>query len=252
MLDREWLKAFVPLGVLDGAQTLTMVGAGSLLAEPPVIWLVTAAHVIQQAAGRPIAAVVSTAEQQPFLVDLTQEYRRHGLTWHPDVENDVAVGLMPQNESWAIRAIPREFCFPFGDMVPSLPCYSMGCPYGVLNGAIPLVMDGIIAGVDSKRRRVFTSAPTFPGNSGGPLLIARLPYNRAGGLTVGSQVLHLAGVMVEVFLVPDPQGLRSPLHLGLAVSIDVVHDLLQSSEVRAEYDRIASAHRAKGEASPKA
>lgn len=242
MLTKEWLCAFVPLGILHDDQKWVAIGAGFLYLEPPVVWLVTASHVIRDAGQRPLTALVSDNNGRLIVVNLTEVHQNSGLHWHTDDTHDVAIGLMPQDASWQIKAITKEFCLPFSEILPSMTCYTVGCPYGVRSidptKATPLVLDGVVAGVNSVTKEIYTSAPTFPGNSGGPLLIFVSPINPAGGMVVGRTTLFVAGIMKQTALVPDPAQALLPLHLGIGVSIDPVLQLLDSPSVRAERERV--------------
>ena len=87
---------------------------------------------------------------------------------------------MPSSPDFCIKAVTAEKCLRMTELVPSMPCFTVGCPYGLhgLNPqeATPLVLDGVISGVDPVSRKVYTSAPTFPGNSGGPLIALRTHF----------------------------------------------------------------------------
>jgi S1-C subfamily serine protease len=82
---------------------------------------------------------------------------------------------------------------------------------------------------------VYTSAPTFPGNSGGPFIAVRAPFNPAGrAMGIGRQIVVFAGIMLETQLVPAPTPANPipPLHLGVAVPVDAVLALLESERAR--------------------
>jgi hypothetical protein len=125
-----------------------------------------------------------------------------------------------------------------------MPCFTIGCPYG-LRGvdpgkATPLVLDGVIAGVNQSNRRIFTNAATFPGNSGGPLIAVRSPFAPDGSMMVGRPTVLLAGIVLQSALVPSPMpgDLTPPLHLGVAAPADAVLGLLDSEQAQAILPRI--------------
>jgi hypothetical protein len=103
------------------------------------------------------------------------------------------------------------------------------------------VLSGIIAGVNSGTNRIYTSTPTFPGNSGGPLIVIRSPFLPEGGMTIGKTVL-LAGIMLESMLIPPQKQGDAPmpaLHLGVAAPTDAILGLLDSEDARAITTKIA-------------
>ncbi|MFC1981442.1 hypothetical protein ACFLVN_04275 [Chloroflexota bacterium] len=125
-------------------------------------------------------------------------------------------------------------------------CYIVGCPYGVRGfdpqRATPLVVDGIVAGLDPSSSTIYTSVPTFPGNSSGPIIVRRDPFNPAGGLVVGQPVLLLAGIILQASVVSVLGVLGSsplpPLHLGIGVSIEAALQLAKSEAVLKEREKV--------------
>lgn len=237
MLNQEWLQAFLPIGTLKGNRW-TAIGAGFLFLDEPIVWLVTAKHVIRTAGESAVGVLIGRRNGGVELVNVTDFHQAHDLWWHEHEGADVAIGLMPQNPDWSMKAVGRDLCLPIDEALPSLVCYTVGCPYG-LRGldptrATPLVLDGIIAGTNSTRREIYATTPTFPGNSGGPLLVLKTPFNPSGGLVVGQQIMHVGGVMIQTSLLPDPEDSGiPPLHLGVALSMEVVLELLDGQAVQA-------------------
>jgi hypothetical protein len=104
-----------------------------------------------------------------------------------------------------------------------------------------LILDGIIAGLEPEQRRVFVSVPTFPGNSGGPIIAYRAPWNTAGGMKVGLPTVFLAGIVTQTIVVPGNQPEKNPippLHLGSGASFDAVKQLLTGEEAKRMLDII--------------
>jgi hypothetical protein len=235
MLSPEWLSAFAPVGSRSGENSWAAHGAGVFFHRPPLVWLITANHVVEQIGPESVSVLVTqSGGGKVIVVPVGQTVARHGLSWIRDPDSDLAAAPMPMAPEFGIKALTKEYCIRLEDMVPSMPCFTIGCPYG-LHGvdptrASPLVLDGVIAGVDPHSRRVFTSAPTFPGNSGGPLIAVRSPFSPGGKVTVGLATVLLAGVMLRSLLVPSPiPGANTPpLHLGVAAPADAVIELLES------------------------
>ena len=242
MLDREWLQAFLPLGKVSEDGSWTPTGAGVLLHRPPVVWLVTAAHVVPPEPSR-VAALVPTTTDGRELVDLRAIQERFKTSWVYDKASDLAATLMPIGPAMKIKAIPAACCVDSSNVVPSMQAYTVGCPYGFLYADVsaPLVQGGVIAGVDPGKAQILTTAPTFPGNSGGPLIVIRSNVSPAGGVTVGRQVVLLAGIVLQMAQIGTyPTNLLSGhtvggpvLHLGVAVGMERVSSLLESEAARA-------------------
>jgi hypothetical protein len=243
MLSREWLSAFVPIGLLHNQNSWKPNGAGVLLHDHPFIWLVTANHVVPAKTTDHIGVFVTNpGERQRVCIDLTNEHQALGLGWVRDAENDVATCLMPVNPAWDIKAVGEELCIKFEEVLPSMQCYTVGCPYGVSGvdpqRATPLVLEGIISGVDSNDPLIYISTPTFPGNSGGPILILRPPYNPAGSLFVGNPTVLLAGIVRDQLLVRGNEEGSPFLHLGRGVPISACIRLIKSEEARQQAARV--------------
>ena len=246
MLTREWLNAFVPIGVMRSQNDWLPLGAGALFHDPPVVWLITANHIVERAKGEGMTLLVTRAKGGPTPVKIREIQQKHGYGWHSDEMHDIAATLMPLSPDWRIKAIGEDMCIKWADLVPSMPCFTVGCPYGVTGfdpqRATPLVLDGIISGLNPDSGQIYTSVPTFPGNSGGPIIVRRDPFDPGGGLTVGRPVLLLAGIIRQFGLVPplDSSGEVSlpPLHLGVGASIEAAIALVRSPSAREERERV--------------
>jgi len=245
MLSPEWLSAFAPVGTLRGTGAWVAHGAGVFFHKPPLVWLVTANHVVDHIGPEFVSVLVTQSDGgNVIVVPVGQTVVQQGLAWIRDPTNDLAAVPMPIAPEFGIKAIAEQYCIRLEDLIPSMPCFTVGCPYG-LHGldptrASPLVLDGVIAGVDPRSRRIFTSAPTFPGNSGGPLIAVRSPFTADGTMHVGRATVLLAGVMLQSLLVPSPtSGADTPsLHLGIAAPTDAVIELLGSGPAQALVERL--------------
>lgn len=248
MLSRDWLKAFLPIGVLKQPDNWISVGAGVLFSQPPVLWFVTTAHVVDNQGSNHLAILVGRKDRGVHVVDLTDLHRRTGTSWQWDRQHDLAITLMPVMSDFDIKAVDQNVCLSVRDAVPSMQCYTVGCPYGQLGfdptSVTPLVQDGIIAGVDEPKNHLYITAPTFPGNSGGPLIAVRSPITPGGGMIIGKPVVFFAGVVRQYAVVrPDVPELPNNLpglHLGIATSSDAVISLIESDMSKAQIDLISS------------
>src|SRR5258708_619885 len=200
MLSTESLSAFAPVGVLQSDNLWAAFGACVFFRKSTVLWVVTANHVVEKVGQQALTVLVTRASGEGVIVvEVGKILNDHKLTWLQDGVNDLAAAPMPVSPEFCIKAMTPENCLPLAKLVPSMPCFTVGCPYG-LHGvnpqrATPLVLDGVISGVDPENRKVYTSAPTFPGNSGGPLIAFRSPFHP--GNFLGGRTVFLAGIMLE-------------------------------------------------------
>lgn len=241
MLTAEWLRAFASVGVFKGGNDFVASGAGVFFHHEGLLWILTANHVLGITGKRLLSVLVGQAMgDQPTVVNLGELQGHLGIDWVIDEANDLAASLMPYSNEVTIKAVMAQNCLTFAEVMPSMPCYTIGCPYGFRGAdpasSIPLVLDGIIAGVNKNNREIFTSAPTFPGNSGGPLVAIRSPFTPSGQISVGRSTVLLAGIMLQTATVAPqtPIGKLPSLHLGVAKSFDAVIELLKSEQAQAQ------------------
>jgi hypothetical protein len=246
MLSTAWLSAFAPVGVVQSENRWAAFGACVFFHKPPFVWLVTANHVVEKVGQQALTVLVTRSSGDGVVVvEVGKILNQHGLGWVQDGENDLAAAPMPMSQELGIKAaVAQNDCLPLANLVPAMACFTVGCPYGVPGvnpqKATPLVLDGVISGVDLGNRKVYTSAPTFPGNSGGPLVAVRTPFDPgAPRSSIGSMVLF-AGIMLETRLLhhPDPASRIPPLHLGVAAPVDAVLSLLDSEQAQSITERL--------------
>ncbi len=220
----DWLGAFVPLGVAS-ERTWTPLGAGVLLVDAPVVWLITARAVLQEAGDRRLAAFVS--EQAGGLVlDLTTGRRGTPLDWLVDEEHEVAACVVPIDPAWGTRAFPEARCAPAERLQAGTPVQGLACVHGVpgvSERTAPLLLPGVVARRDPTR--LVTTVPLPPHNIGAPLLLP-LPAQLGGGVA-------LLGVFTRSAAVPEP-GAASPLRLGLVTPIAAALSLVRSERGKAQ------------------
>jgi hypothetical protein len=240
MLSTAWLHAIAPVGVLGADNCWSALGTCVLLRMPKMLWMVTANHVLEKVGKQSLTVLVThSSGDGVVVVEVGKILADHKLPCVQDAVTDLAAAPMPSLPEWGFTAVTSERCLPLAELVPSMPCFTVGCPYG-LHGvnrqrAMPLVLDGIISGLDQANHRIYTSAPTFPGNSGGPLIAVRSQFDAEGGLVAGRPTVFLAGIMLETKLLhaPDPSSRMPSLHLGVAAPTDAVLALLDSDQAQA-------------------
>jgi trypsin-like peptidase len=271
MLSIEWLSAFAPVGHLRANNEWAAFGASVFFHKPPSLWLITARHVLEKVGRHALSILVTrSAGEGVIVVEVGKILSGLGFAWVEDVDNDLAAAPMPMSSDFGIKPVTPENCLAMTDVVPSMPCFTVGCPYGLhgLNPqkATPLVLDGVISGMDPVSRKIYTSAPTFPGNSGGPLIALR-SRSECNGAIFGPPTVLFAGIMLQTVLVPSgdpacyapavhsgyvsppsiPSGVEGysrshlpPLHLGVAAPADAVLALLDSEPARTLTARITA------------
>lgn len=244
MLSPDFLNTAVPLGMLGPDGTFRPLGSGVLVERHGLSWLVTARHVRDAGEngaddGTRFVLVGTTKEEDHFPMDLRETAETHDLEWIETAEEeDLAAMPVPLSPEWVHRTIPESLCLTGDAVIPSMPCYTIGIPYGFASadpGRItPLVLDGVISGVDKEDGLLYISAPTFKGNSGGPAFVYRSPFTAGGNLQVGPPTVLFAGLVIQQMLVrgaatPDEAVSSPPLHLGLVRNAERVLGLLDGS-----------------------
>jgi hypothetical protein len=245
MLSKEWLTAFAPIGAIQGPGQWRAFGACVFFIKHPLVWTITAGHVVDDIGANAISILCTKVDGGVTILEIGKIHASAGISWVRDPVNDLAAAPTPllPGSPLAIKAVSEKQCLPFKDLLPAMPCFTIGCPYG-LHGvdkqrSTPLVLDGVVSGMDHERKRIYTSAPTFPGNSGGPLIVFRSPFTNPGFM-IGPPVIYLAGIMLETRLIfsQDPKKPMPPLHLGFAVSTDAIISLLDSEAAKAIITRL--------------
>ncbi len=221
----EWRQAFVPLGVTRG-EVWAPLGAGVLLVDSPVVWLVTARSVLEGAGASPVVAwVAATTETGDghALIDLSTG-RAADLAWLRHPERDLAACVFPIGSTWRIKAFNEARTLQETDLQPLLPACVVGNPYGIgAPGQRPtaLALDGTLAGVDVSARTIITTAPLLPRNAGAPLLVP-LPPQAGGGVSLAGIATHSVAVSEGV------QSTLSPVRLTIAAPIALAFELIRS------------------------
>lgn len=239
MLDKEWLSTCAPLGVLDSTnQQWVAHGAGVFVYDNPFIWYVTAYHIIKDNKNSPIHILVNHSKANRYLVDVVALHKQHKIDWLIDPNNDLAATLFPSDPNFLLKAISFSSFLHSKEMIPSMKCYSVGCPYSLAGFDVekvnPCVLDGIISGVDMKSAHVYVTVPTFPGNSGGPLFIWKQPIQPNGDTNLGNAVVYLGGIISAYMLVggaAEEANLMSlpSLHLGVVIPSESIYNLLHNA-----------------------
>lgn len=249
MLDKDWLATCAPIGTFNPVEKIwRAAGAGVFIYQPPYIWYVTAHHVIDHKQDPSFCVLINHSQGERFLMDIRALHAQHAIHWVIDKENDIAATLFPVAPHFEIKAIEFAYFLPSTQLLPSMKCYSVGCPYATFvehdaNRVMPYVLDGIISGVDLQQRCIYTTAPTFPGNSGGPLFIWKDPSLPNGSITVGEQIVYFGGIISQYVLISHKETSKGvlplpPLHLGKAIPAEAIQMLLQSSEAKKVQQKI--------------
>lgn len=221
----DLLRSFLPIGTLrKGAWAPT--GAGVLVLDTPVVWLVTATAAIDALGDEPVHTWVPQ-QRGAAVFDLAAAQQRFGLRWIRHATQEIAATLLPLDPSFAIKAFGLQQSAWLRDVAALQPTVSLGCPYSqeMANPGhpAPAVFTGVVARVEPEAHRIYTTAPLLPRNAGAPLLLAS-PYG--GPIT-------LAGILTGTIQLggTDPRDL--PIRLAAAVPFDTVLELIQSPAANA-------------------
>ncbi len=241
MLDNNWLITSAPLGGYDSKnQSWKAFGSGVFIFDKPFIWYVTANHIVKRKSTLPIHVLINHAKTKYHLINIESMHSQNEIDWIVDEENDLAATLFPLNPDFNIKAIGFPFFQSSQDLLQSMICYTVGCPYGMAGFDIDrnnqYVLDGIISFVERKKNRIYVTVPTFPGNSGGPLFVWKQPIQPDGSLTVGSKVVFLGGIISKYVLISNgseqdnPCPALPPMHLGEVIPSELIKNLLTSQK----------------------
>lgn len=253
MLNKDWLSTCAPLGIFDSnTKAWKAIGAGVFIYDDPYIWYVTALHLIKDKEPFSTQVLVNHTNGKHCLVDIGSLHKQHNVNWIIDNNHDLAATLFPSNPNFNLKAISKDYFFQSKDLLPSMRCYSVGCPYSLsgfdIENMTTCVLDGIISGVDSKQHRVYVTVPTFPGNSGGPIFVWKEPIQANGGLEIGDPTVYLGGIITEYALIgcetsQEMSELRLPsLHLGVVIPSEAILALLNETQAKELKNQIKKKH----------
>src|SRR4051794_3551858 len=95
MLTTEWLSAFAPVGVLRAGNQWAAFGACVFFHKPPILWMVTANHVVKKVGQQALTVLVTRSSGEGFIVvEVGKILTQHGLPWVQDETNDLSAALM--------------------------------------------------------------------------------------------------------------------------------------------------------------
>ncbi|HEX5052280.1 MAG TPA: hypothetical protein VFZ65_10940 [Planctomycetota bacterium] len=233
----DWLRAFLPLGGMEG-DSWRPIGGGFLLLERPVAWLVTARSVLDGLEGRHLVTWVAS-QKGAGLLDVTDSQRQLGIDWihHP---TGLSATLFPIHESFSIKAFTETQCTRLRDLQPLQPSASVGCPYGADINAphlSPAVHDGVISFVDARSGFLYSTAPLLPRNAGAPLLLAS-PYGGA---------VTLAGILLGNTMLGETDPRVLPVRLSRAICVDAVLELIRGEAAADQRHRATEKREANAE-----
>src|ERR1043166_2205379 len=113
MLSTEWLSAFAPVGVLRSDNLWAAFGACVLFHKPPLLWMVTARHVVEKVGQQALTVLVTRSSGAGVIVvEVGKILTEHGLSWVQDGVNDLAAAVMPWSPDFAIKAVTPDICLP--------------------------------------------------------------------------------------------------------------------------------------------
>lgn len=226
----EWLRTFVPLGTYS-ADAWSPAGAGVLVVDLPVVWLVTSKELVRGIQG-PVAAFLEHGpppgggEPGATILDLSEGHQKSGMGWIEDPALDLAVSLFPLSPTWKVKAFAQQQCIPCAELPRLAPVVSAGCPYGTIGAERPrpFMFEGSVANTSGPL--IHTTAPLLPQNAGAPLFLP------------GPEAFRLAGVLTRTLLIPESDPRVPPVRLAEAIGMEPVWNLVRGEEARALRKRV--------------
>src|SRR5437899_1719036 len=97
MLSTEWLSAVAPVGGLRDDNLWAASGAGVFFHKPPLLWVVTARHVVEKVGQQALTVLVTRSSGHGVtVIEVGKILTSHGLSWVEDEVNDLAAAPMPK------------------------------------------------------------------------------------------------------------------------------------------------------------
>jgi hypothetical protein len=219
------LNAFVPLGTY-GEEAWSPAGAGVLIVDRPMVWLITAKTLVESAGETPLAAFLAHGPGGTIL-DIRDSHQNSGLSWIWHRELDLCATLFPLSPAWGLKAFTQKQCAPREDLGPLVPVTSIGVPYGLLPAERPepVLLSGSLATLQGSH--LYSSAPLLAQNSGSPLLC------------MGSEGALLAGIQTRTLAAARSNPRVPPVVLSEAVCMDAVWDLVRGEQALAQRKHVA-------------
>src|SRR5947209_13564217 len=129
MLSTEWLSAFAPVGGLRDGNRWAAFGACVFFHKPPLLWMITARHVVEKVGHEALTVLVTRSSGEGVIVvEVGKILTEHKLSWIEDTGSDLAAAPMPASPEFGIKAVTPENCLPLAQLLPSMPCFTVGCP----------------------------------------------------------------------------------------------------------------------------
>src|ERR1700752_4558981 len=116
MLSKEWLQAFVPIGIPAGSNRWRAIGAGVLFLDSGILWLVTANHVLRNAQAERITPLLRKTDGGVALVKLGDVQKSSKTSWIQDEKLDLAAAPLPVFEQVALKAVSEHECLRIADV----------------------------------------------------------------------------------------------------------------------------------------
>lgn len=225
-MSSELQRTYLPLGTLADT-AWSPIGAGVLLVDLPVAWLVTAASLLEQAGERSLAARVPGPDGQDTIVDIARAHQEADLGWLRHEQLNLAVSLFPLQPQQRLKAFGEQQVAPADVLEPPVQTCALGCPPGQL---VPIALTGNLCDIQETTGTLLTSSPLLGNSVGGPLLVT-------GGLS--GQALW-AGIMSRSVILPEQDPRIPPVRLAEAVPAHAALALIRSEAGRAQRARALS------------
>src|SRR5207249_3945594 len=97
MLSTEWLSAVAPVGGLRDDNRWACFGACVFFHKPPLLWMVTARHVLEKVGHQALTVLVTGSSGNGVIViEVGKILTTHGFAWVEDATSDLAAAPMPK------------------------------------------------------------------------------------------------------------------------------------------------------------
>jgi hypothetical protein len=244
--DLRWLKSVVSIEHVIPEKPAKPIGTGFLVSSlRDHIVLVTAKHVILDDSGKVHGQLAYRLNEKAGSSSLVrdEELKARSLgAWFLSKDADLACRFVVRRETSDVLMIPSDVFLSQDHVHPGAPAAILGFPLGLRSEdyAQPIIRRAMVA--SSSPDRLLIDGPSFPGNSGGPVIYVPMIKVGAG---LSSPLLNdqrLIGVITEAIAYQEiaiSQQTKRPRiafednsGLSIVVPTNSVLDLLNREDVR--------------------
>lgn len=184
--------------------TNEFIGTGTLIAHPPLTYIVTARHVAeilvqQETEKRHAAAFLNSKSGEAAYLDLSSISRKHALTWIASDKADLATFPFARAADFDDLAVPDSLFLASDSLTELQDVFLLSYQPGLsdLGRIIPIARRGMVSVINSDGS-FYIDAFAFPGNSGSPAFTRPGPVSFApDGIVLGGAACRFIGIVGE-------------------------------------------------------